>query len=105
MKKPALVLILLCAACGSETATKRIPFSLDEGGIQLSDRPLRIDFGRTDHSAISAMGKLMSQPGKIGPGCNGFNERFWPDGTRLFFDDANFIGWERLGQSAGIVCA
>ncbi|MEM6594601.1 MAG: hypothetical protein AAF672_07395, partial [Pseudomonadota bacterium] len=53
------VSILLLAGCAApDPRPDPIPFALDAGGIQLLDRAQRVDFGRTDHSALSAMEKL-----------------------------------------------
>jgi hypothetical protein len=71
-----------------------IPYALDAGGVQLADRPLRIDFGRTDHSTIPAMTKLVGQAETDRGICpDGRPFVVWPDGVALYFEAGAFVGW------------
>ncbi|MEP5757960.1 MAG: hypothetical protein ABJ327_01370 [Litoreibacter sp.] len=95
-----------CATEISDTSERAspLPHRLDANGVQLLDRPLRIDFGRTDHSTISAMTKVLA----VGPNgtrdCGGLQEVYWPDGTVLAFEAGNFRGWQKDGAGAGQNC-
>jgi len=102
----ALVAVLLLAACApSVPRPDPIPYTLDAGGVQLSDRVLRIDFGRTDHSTVPAMTKLVGQPPAATRDCAGGGQRVeWPDGTALFFAAGEFRGWATRAGGAGLSC-
>ncbi|WP_090211919.1 hypothetical protein [Litoreibacter janthinus] len=102
----ALAAVLLLAACAPAAPTPDpIPYSLDAGGVQLSDRPQRIDFGRTDHSTIPAMTKLVGRAPTATQNCTSGGQRVeWPDGTRLFFAAGEFRGWATPTAAAGLSC-
>ncbi|GFE64780.1 hypothetical protein [Litoreibacter roseus] len=94
-----------------ESPAQTIPYTLDANGIQLADRPLRIDFGRTDHSTMTAMTKLTGQPAQRQVGCtNGLRALTWRDGTVLVFDTTEFVGWVSAAngsdprRTAGLSC-
>lgn len=105
----ALVVLLMLAACAPAAPiaprTTSIPYTLDAGGVQLSDRPQRIDFGRTDHSTIPAMTKLVGRgPTATGDCAGGGQKVDWPDGTTLVFAAGEFRGWTSAAGSAGLSC-
>jgi len=108
----ALAAVLLLAACApsvpsvpSVPRADPIPYTLDAGGVQLSDRVLRIDFGRTDHSTVPAMTKLVGQPPAATRDCAGGGQRVeWPDGTALIFAAGEFRGWATPAGGAGLSC-
>jgi hypothetical protein len=105
----ALVAVLLLAACAPTAAnTPRadpIPYTLDASGVQLSDRAQRIDFGRTDHSTVPAMTKVVGQMPTTTRNCAGGGQRVeWPDGTALIFTAGEFRGWTNAAGSAGLSC-
>ena len=83
---------------------------LDAGGVQLTGRPQRIDFGRTDHSTELAMTKLVGQPPvERGICARGQPKVTWADGTVLYFVGGAFRGWSKIEpdgafQSAGNTC-
>lgn len=103
-----LVLVLAgCAATPPSTKPPTIPIAhqLDARGVQLLDRPQRIDFGRTDHSAERAMVKILaSEP--VQRGICGSSGQFvaWRDGTVLVFEAGDFRGWARGEAKAGLAC-
>ena len=105
----ALVAILLLAACAPAVPEAPrpapIPYTLDASGVQLSDRAQRIDFGRTDHSTVPAMTKLVGQPPTAKRNCAGGKLQVeWPDGTALIFAAGEFRGWAASTGSAGLSC-
>lgn len=87
-------------------ASDPIPFVMDIGGVQLSGSALRIDFGRTDHSAVPAMTKLVGSDPVSRHGCPGGATRVvWPDGNQMIFQGGDFVGWiDADGRSAGAAC-
>jgi len=113
MKQLFSILLLgaFLAGCEAPTpaapATKPIPYRLDSKGIQLIDRPQRVDFGRTDHSTIGAMTKLVGR-GPVEQGFCGEVQRVrWPDGTTLYFQRGDFRGWSLDGETprrTGVTC-
>ena len=105
----ALVAVLLLAACAPVVPTSPrsdpIPYTLDANGVQLSDRAQRIDFGRTDHSTIPAMTKLVGRSPTTTRNCaRGGQQVDWPDGTTLVFAAGEFRGWTNVAGSAGLSC-
>ncbi|WP_299193919.1 hypothetical protein [uncultured Litoreibacter sp.] len=108
-----MALVAGCASTdGAATATKTdpIPYTLDSRGIQLVASPLRIDFGRTDHSTVAAMDKLVGQGPVSRAVCpDGSPFVVWADGTRLNFRGGAFRGWSKTAadgivQAAGQTC-
>jgi hypothetical protein len=105
----ALAALSACAAPspdGQSGRSEPIPYLPDAEGLQLTDRPLRIDFGRTQSSTLPAMTKLVGQEPRASGACAdpGVSFADWPDGTRLVFARSRFLGWERDGASAGLRC-
>ena len=105
----ALLAVLLLTACvstaPSEPRFDPIPYVLDANGVQLSGRPERIDFGRTDHSTIPAMTKLVGLKSTASRECVGGGEWVeWPDGTALIFASGEFRGWANASGRAGVSC-
>lgn len=102
--------VLALAACAPVPDTPRsepIPFQLDAKGVQLLDRSQRIDFGRTDHSTIPAMTKLIGkQPKGVFECTDGGQIVIWPDGTSLIMKRGAFRGWvsTTLSNGAGATC-
>ncbi|WP_298259052.1 hypothetical protein [uncultured Litoreibacter sp.] len=106
----ALWLVVVLAACmPTAPSTPRpdpIPYRLDESGIQLTDRVQRIDFGRTDHSTLPAMTKLVGAPPFASQDCAGGGQRVdWPDGTSLVFKGGTFRGWINAASAVGEGCS
>lgn len=102
-----LAALVACAPVEKLPETEPIPYQLDRGGVQLVGRDLRIDFGRTDHSTIPAMTKLVGRPPISTRLCaDGGEVVTWPDGTGLVFADGAFRGWVSATQSegAGLIC-
>ena len=84
--------------------TQPIAFVMDRGGIQVTDQPGRIDFGRTDHSAISAMTRLVGR-GPVSQGaCGAVTTVTWPNENTLYFSAGDFRGWSSPAGSAGLTC-
>ncbi|SHF35130.1 hypothetical protein SAMN05444273_105230 [Litoreibacter ascidiaceicola] len=107
--KRALAVTLLVAACApagpNVPRSDPIPYTLDANGVQLSDRAQRIDFGRTDHSTIPAMTKLVGRGPTATRDCAGSGQQVeWPDGTALVFAAGEFRGWTNAAASAGLSC-
>ncbi|RLJ41280.1 hypothetical protein BCF46_3072 [Litoreibacter meonggei] len=107
--KRALAAVLLLAACAPTVPTAPrsdpIPYTLDANGVQLSDRAQRIDFGRTDHSTVPAMTKLVGRGPTATRDCAGGRQQVeWPDGTTLVFAAGEFRGWTNAAGSAGLSC-
>ncbi|MEP3347135.1 MAG: hypothetical protein ABJN34_06330 [Litoreibacter sp.] len=105
----AVLAVLVLAACAptvpSAPRPDPIPFTLDAAGVQLSDRTQRIDFGRTDHSTIPAMSKLVGAKPAASQDCaNGGQQVEWPDGTVLVFANGEFRGWVSATSRAGVSC-
>ncbi|TDT73780.1 hypothetical protein BDE40_2556 [Litoreibacter halocynthiae] len=105
----ALVAVLLLAACApaapNSPRSEPISYTLDAGGVQLSDRAQRIDFGRTDHSTIPAMTKLVGRGPTATRDCaGGVQQVEWSDGTALVFAAGEFRGWTNATGSAGLSC-
>jgi hypothetical protein len=105
----AIVAVLLLTACApTESTTPRlnpISYTLDANGVQLSGSPQRIDFGRTDHSAIPAMTKLVGTKPTATQGCaSGGQKVEWSDGTSLVFVNGEFRGWTNTTSSTGASC-
>ncbi|MEM7470285.1 MAG: hypothetical protein AAF340_02970 [Pseudomonadota bacterium] len=98
------IVVLLMAGCAApEPRPNPIAFSLDAGGIQLLDRPQRVDFGRTDHSTLSAMTKLTaSDPMREGACVGGGRYAAFGDGVALHFARGDFVGWSRREQDGTI---
>ena len=109
MRRLALVLALGACAPTLEPAApvEPIPFQLDASGVQLLGSQQRIDFGRTDHSAIPAMTKLVGQAPAQQVRCREGGEIVvWPDGTGLIMKRGAFRGWVSAarGTGAGATC-
>lgn len=104
------ILLLVLAGCASASGgDKPIPqplaHQLDTRGVRLLDRPQRIDFGRTDHSAERAMTKILAaEPVQRGT-CGAAQFVAWKDGTVLVFRGGDFRGWSRGDAQAGLRCA
>lgn len=101
---------LLVAGCGGSgtapTNERSIPYVPDLQGLRLLDRPLRVDFGRTDHSTLTAMRKIEPLgPKEHGTCSDGLNYVLWSDGLRLVFNGADFVGWENSQGEAGAKCS
>ncbi|MCY4333526.1 MAG: hypothetical protein OXC60_02500 [Litoreibacter sp.] len=93
--------LLLVGCAAPEPRLDPIPFALDASGIQLLDRPQRVDFGRTDHSALSATEKLTGgSVRRQGVCANGGSYALFEGGVALHFVDGNFVGWAR-GETNG----
>jgi len=88
---------------GCAPAPQPIPFTLDAGGVQLTDSPLRIDFGRTEDSTIAAMTRLMAAPPVDTGACSTTRFARWAGGPTLYFRDGDFIRWSAPG--AGVDCS
>jgi len=84
--------------------TEPIAFVLDAGGIQVTGQPGRIDFGRTDHSAIPAMTRLVGTGPVSQDICGVLSAVTWPDQTTLYFTAGDFRGWTSPTGSAGLTC-
>lgn len=103
--------VMLAACAPVETPAPRsapIAFALDQGGVQVLGKPLRIDFGRTDHSTIPAMTKLVGQPPATTRNCtSGGALVIWPDGTGFVMAQGEFRGWVSAasGTGAGLTCS
>ncbi len=99
-----------CAPAGQISApsgpapSEPIAFALDEGGIQVTGQPGRVDFGRTDHSAIFAMSRLVGAGPLSREVCGGVSYATWPDQTVLYFSAGDFRGWSSPTGSAGLTC-
>lgn len=106
MKRFAVLVILSsCTTTPPAPTIEPIPYALDAGGVQLLDRPQRIDFGRTDHSAIKAMTKLVGVEPINQQACIDGQKITWADGTALIFVRGDFRGWQSPeGSSGGIAC-
>ena len=108
----AVVVLAGCTAPTVERApvTDPIPYVLDARGIDVIGAPGRIDFGRTDHSTIPAMNKLVGRSAVEQRMCSSGVQRVtWPDGVSLHFAGGNFVGWSRgetggTIQQAGLTC-
>ncbi len=104
------LVVLLLAGCASSSgsgnpASQPIAHQLDPRGVQLLDRPQRIDFGRTDHSAERAMTKILaSDPVQRGACGGGAQFVAWGDGTVFVFQRGDFRGWARGEAVAGQRC-
>lgn len=96
-----------CAAPRGDAPVRAtpIPYTLDTQGVQLSDRAQRIDFGRTEHSAISAMTKLVGSGPTAERLCGQAREVRWADGTALVFVGGDLRGWVTQKGRAGQTCA
>ncbi len=94
-----------CAAFPEGTRSEPIPYRLDERGVQLLGSDLRIDFGRTDHSTIPAMTKLVGTDPIREITCGALTGAVWPGDVTLFFASGDFRGWQTAGGSAGLTCA
>ena len=81
-----------------------IAYQLDGGGVQLSGAAMRIDFGRTDHSAIPAMSKLVGSAPISQQACGDVLEVSWAGDVRLYFVGGDFRGWSNTERSAGATC-
>lgn len=104
-----MIAVLVLGACAQAHPIRPmpdpIPYVLDANGIQLTATPQRIDFGRTDHSTIPAMSKLVGQAPTATQECAGGGQKVdWPDGTTLIFTKGEFRGWSIEGRSAGFTC-
>lgn len=104
-----LGIFLALAACASTEpnsapASEPIAFLLDARGIQVTGQPGRVDFGRTDHSAISAMSKLVGAGAVSQGSCGVVSYATWPDQTVLYFQAGDFRGWSSPTGSAGLTC-
>ena len=104
-----LAIVAGCSAPSIEKppAAQPIPFAFDQKGVQVLDRSQRIDFGRTDHSAIPAMTKLVGQAPVRQVACAGGGEIVvWPNGDALIMKRGAFRGWvsAKLGTGAGATC-
>ncbi len=96
--------ISLTACVPTSPTVDPVPFALDGGGVQLLESPLRIDFGRTDQSAKSAMTKLIGTEPNGRRFCGTVTSDVWPDGTELFYDAGAFRGWRKGDAEAGLTC-
>ena len=102
-----VTMLLTACAPSAPTAprTTPIPYTLDSNGVQLVNRAQRIDFGRTDHSTIPAMTKLVGQPPAAPRDCaQGRQAVDWPDGTTLVFAAGALRGWANAQGQAGVSC-
>ena len=94
------------AGCAAEPRTDPIPFAFDDRGVQLLDRPQRIDFGRAEEGAVTAMTKLVGSPPSDRGTCAGSTDRsyaLWADGERdigLVFSDGAFVDHRTLARGA-----
>ncbi|MBO6603962.1 MAG: hypothetical protein JJ938_09645 [Roseicyclus sp.] len=95
-----------CAPGGipERAATTPTPRSvtLDEGGVQPSGTPLRIDFGRAQDGVIETMTRLqgaapveIARQTECGPGP--VTAARWQNGLTLNFLDGDFRGWTMTG--------
>lgn len=106
---------LSIAACSTNVG-QRVPaiaYVPDPNGIQLLDSPLRIDFGRTETSTITAMKKLEGVAPSLIGNCGGeVTFSAWSRGLILYFEDGDFVRWatgfqdqqdpcERIAQVSG----
>lgn len=99
------ILLAGCAAPVGETpaVSDPIPYALDQQGISVVGASGRIDFGRTDHSTIPAMTKLVGRRSVDQVLCaTGIERMTWPDGVTLYFAGGNFVGWSREETSGTI---
>ncbi len=96
--------IVMMGCVPSTPAADPMPFALDAGGVRLLESPLRIDFGRTDHSTKSAMTKLQGTGPNGRRFCGTVTSDVWPDGTELFYDLGAFRGWRKGDAEAGKTC-
>lgn len=96
----------LLTACLPVESPKPLPigYQLDTGGIDVSARGQRVDFGRTDHSAISAMTKLVGSAPDATGGCAAVSWAQW-DRVTLYFNAGDFRGWRTDDRSAGVICS
>lgn len=108
----AVLLLAGCESASGSGATTGAPalqplaHQLDTRGVQLLDRPQRIDFGRTDHSTEQAMAKILARdPVQRGACAGGAQFVAWEDGTVLVFRGGDFRGWARGAAQSGLTCA
>jgi hypothetical protein len=105
-----LVAMIALGACAPAAVappavkTQPIAFVPDAGGIQVTGQPGRIDFGRTDHSAIPAMTRLVGSGPVSQEACGAVSSVTWPDQTTLYFTAGDFRGWSSPTGSAGLTC-
>jgi hypothetical protein len=105
MRRALLCLVLAGCAVAPVPPSERLEYALDGGGVDVPARGQRIDFGRTDHSAISAMTKLARRaPDGTGACTSGASFARWPDGTVLIFEAGAFSGWRSKTGRAGTIC-
>lgn len=95
-----------CAPAGppEPARTQPIAYVLDAGGIQVTGQPGRVDFGRTDHSAISAMTRLVGQGASTQGVCGALSYATWADETVLYFTEGALRGWSSPTGRAGLTC-
>lgn len=107
MRPGILVLAVLLPACTAAPERSAPPaFAPDAEGIAIVGSPLRIDFGRTEESTISAVTRLEGTGPREVVDCGGVRAARWPSGLGLHFRDGAFLGWARPdGSGAGIPCA
>lgn len=98
----AMVLLAGCAEMSDRS--EPIPYRLDTGGVQLVGSELRIDFGRTDHSTVPAMSKLIGTGPVEEISCGSVTGVVWPDDVTLFFAGGDFRGWQTSVTSEGQTC-
>ena len=102
-------LVAGCAASLSDTGAVRttpIAYEPDDRGIQVLGADGRIDFGRTDHSTLPAMTKLVGSPPVAQGSCAaGGQFASWSDGTRLHFLNGAFRGWHQARSDGSVRAA
>jgi hypothetical protein len=107
VKPAAVALAFALSACAAAPEAERAPaFAPDADGIALVGSPLRIDFGRAQAGAISAVTRLEGRgPAGTTACAGGVSAARWDSGLALHFRDGAFLGWSRPdGTSAGIAC-
>ena len=102
-----LVIGLLTACVPVEESPQLVflEYQLDEGGVAIPSVEQRIDFGRTDHSTILAMTKLVGTSPTDQGICGEVQWVAWKDGAKLFFTGGDFRGWQMAQRAAGRTCA
>ncbi len=93
MRRAAAVLLL--AACSPEAPdTPRLGLVLTADGVRPATSPLRVEFGRTEASAVASVSRILGEDPirqSLRAGCGRATE--WPSGLHLIFVDETLEGW------------
>ncbi|ARE40579.1 hypothetical protein RGUI_2438 [Rhodovulum sp. P5] len=106
LRAAALGLLLLAGCAVDGPVGTGATFIPDDGGLGLTDRDLRIDFGRAPDGVVRALTRERGRPVDLPlSGCPDTITRHLRWGRLdLTFTRDRFVGWRQGEAAAGLIC-